>query len=146
MLRINRCLNPKLSELCQKVLYLEELNDKIAQFLPDNLRRLVKACSFTHGKLVLIVSGQEWASQLRYSLPELRDKLRCEGKIYNLTTIKIKLDAPDRPGFHIASSLPKKNGVTMPTEAKRILKEAGEQCHYKPLQDALMRLAGVEKK
>lgn len=145
MHRINRCLNPRLSELCQKVLYLEELNDKIAQFLPDNLCQHVKACSFTQGKLVLLVSGQEWASQLRYNLPELRDKLRREGKIYNLVTITIKLDTSTIADSHTTNALQQKNAKAIPATAQKMLKEAGEQCPYQPLQDALMRLAGAGK-
>ncbi|KTD22528.1 DUF721 domain-containing protein [Legionella londiniensis] len=141
MRRINRCLNPRLADICQNALYLDELNQKVLQFLPESFRAQVKVGSYNKGKLVLIASNQEWASQLRYILPELRDKLRVDGKIYHLTTIQLKLDAEP------SSPLPKQKPTTIISDkARQTIEILGRQCTYKPLQDALMRLAGYKDK
>ncbi len=89
MRHITRCLNPRLVEICQRAIKLEELNEKISSYLPETLREHCHVGSFTNGCLVLITNDPVWAHQLRYALPELRDKLRSEADIHQLAFIKV---------------------------------------------------------
>ena len=74
MRRINRCLNTQLLDICQRTVQLEELNSKLLGYLPQVLQEHCHVGSFNRGCLVIVVSDSVWASQLRYSIPELRDK------------------------------------------------------------------------
>ena len=89
MRHITRGLNNQLAELCQRAIKLEELNAKIYGYLPEALREQCHVGSFNNSCLVLVTRDPVWASQLRYALPELRDKLRREAGIHQLASIKI---------------------------------------------------------
>ena len=67
----------------------EELNAKINQYLPEELREQCTVGSFNNCCLVLVLRNPEWALQLRYSLPELRDTLRRDAGLHQLASIKI---------------------------------------------------------
>ena len=84
MRRINRCLNPRLVEICQRTRQLEALNSAIKQCLPYALKEHCQVGSFNKGCLIIVVSDPAWASELRYSIPELRDTLRSEAGLYQL--------------------------------------------------------------
>ena len=91
MRHITRCLNSKLTTICQQAIKLEELNAKINQYLPEELREQCTVGSFNNCCLVLVISNPEWALQLRYSLPELRDTLRRDAGLHQLASIKIRV-------------------------------------------------------
>lgn len=92
MRHITRCLNSKLTEICLHAIKLEEVSATLLSYLPDNLKEHCRVGSFRNGCLMLITHDPVWASQLRYILPELRDKLRSEAKLYQLASIKITID------------------------------------------------------
>ena len=136
MRRINRCLNTKLQELCQRAIQLETLNKELCKHVPDSLKNHCRVGSFTTGCLTLIVSDAVWASQLRYFLPELRDKLRSETGLYQLVTIKVVVQQ------EILSVAPKKkNAATLSPKARDIIRSSSTQFQYKPLEEAWLRIA-----
>lgn len=93
MRHITRCLNTQLADICQRAIKLEELNAKVVHHLPEHLRERCRVGSFTKSCLVLITNDSVWATQLRYALPELRDKLRSEAGIHQLASIKVTVHA-----------------------------------------------------
>lgn len=95
MRHITRCLNTQLAEICQRAIKLEELNAKIYGYLPEALREQCHVGSFNKSCLVLVTNDPVWASQLRYALPELRDKLRGEAGIHQLASIKITVNTDE---------------------------------------------------
>lgn len=92
MRHITRCVNPRLADLCQRAIKLEELSEKIYTYLPEALRDQCHVGSFNNSCLILIVTDPIWATQLRYTIPELRDRLRSEAGIHQLASIKIALN------------------------------------------------------
>ena len=140
MQHITRCLNSKLLAICHRAIQLEELNTKLYDYLPESLREHCLVGSFTNSCLVLITTDPVWASQLRYILPELRDKLRTEAGIYQLASIKITVAAE------------KKMVVTKQTracvlsdKAREVITAGGELCDYPPLKQAFRHLVAEEK-
>ncbi|HBI22194.1 MAG TPA: hypothetical protein DDY37_06395 [Legionella sp.] len=89
MRHITRCLNTQLLDICQRAIQLEALDEKINTYLPEALRDQCHVGSFKNSCLVLVTSDPVWASQLRYALPELRDRLRSEAGIHQLASIKV---------------------------------------------------------
>lgn len=95
MRHITRCLNTQLADICQQAIKLEELNAKVYDYLPETLREKCHVGSFNKSCLILVASDPVWAAQLRYALPELRDKLRGEAGIHQLASIKITVNTED---------------------------------------------------
>lgn len=136
MRRINRCLNTRLMDICKRTIKLEELNTKLQDYLPPSLLTHCNVGSFNHGCLVIVTSDPVWASQLRYSLPELRDKLRRDAGIYQLTSIKVTLTIDELPTINKTITPP-----ILSTKAREIITAGGDECDYQPLKEALHRLA-----
>lgn len=135
MRRINHCLNPSLIELCQHVQLLEELNVKLKHYLPEALIPHCHVGSFNKGCLVIVADDAVWASQLRYGIPELRDKLRCEAGIYQLTSVKLVVATKE--SSHPTKASPK----PLSKKAREAIITGSQLCQHAPLKEALFHLA-----
>lgn len=127
-------------ELCQRSIQLEELSSKVAQLLPAHLAAVCRVGSYNKGCLVLTTQDSVWASQLRYALPELRDRLRKEAAMYQLSSVQIMVQIPTTAGAQ-------KNRATPPhlsDGAKATIINESQQCAYQPLKKALLHLATGE--
>lgn len=137
MLPVSRCLNKQLAELCKRSIQLESLSDKVAQLLPAELAAVCAVGSYTKGCLILTTQDAVWASQLRYALPELRDRLRKEAGMYQLTSVKVMVQVSE-----VRSAT--KNNTQAPAlseKAKATIISESQQCTYQPLKKALIDLA-----
>lgn len=136
MRSINRCLNPQLLEICQRAIQLDELNSKLKHYLAPPLSEHCQVGNFSKGCLLITTTNSAWATELRYSLPVLRDRLRKEAGLYQLTSIKIHI-------ADISQQIDSKpsNKKALSAIARDTIKEAGELCNYPPLQNALYELA-----
>lgn len=136
MKSIRYCLNKQLADLCKHAVELEELSQKISQLLPPDLAPHCKISSFNKGCLVLSAADAVWSSQIRYAIPELRDKLRKAG-IYQLSSIKVnvehQLQEYKKPQKSIHYELNEKTKENIISES--------QQCTYEPLRKALLHLA-----
>jgi hypothetical protein len=137
MKSIRYCLNKQLADICQRSVQLEELIEKINHLLPTELAPHCKVSSFNKGCLILIASDAVWASQIRYALPELRDKLRKEAGLYQLSSIKVSVADHGNEYKKVKKSISYE--MTEPTKEKII--SEGQQCTYEPLRRALIHLA-----
>ncbi|MFI4963108.1 MAG: DciA family protein [Legionellales bacterium] len=136
---ITHCLNKQLTDLCQRSLQLEELSEKVALFLPQELAQNCLVGSFNKGCLVLTTTDAVWASQIRYAIPELRDRLRKEAGLYQLSSIKVSLVEPS-----ILYEKPtKKVKYTLSDKAKASIISESTHCSYQPLKKALLHLADL---
>lgn len=141
MRAISRCLNKQLADLCQRSVQLEELSGKVTQLLPANLASVCHVGSFNKGCLVLTTTNAAWASQLRYAIPELRDRLRKEAGMYQLSSIKVNIsDSPDpyKKPDHVKNH-------ELSEKAKATIISESQHCTYQPLQKALLHLANGEE-
>jgi hypothetical protein len=138
MRRITQYLNPRLTEICKQAVQLEELNSKLYTYLPITLQEHCQVGSFTAGCLTIVVSDAVWASELRYSLPTLRDVLRKEAGIYQLTSIKITVAT-----LKVTSSAKNSHKLPLSSKAREVIIACGEQCSYGPLKEALDKLGSV---
>lgn len=93
MRHISNYMNSKVLKTCLQTKKINELSPLLAKYLPDEINKNCQIGSFITGCLVLVVEDAVWSSQLRYLIPELRDKLRNEAKLYELSSIKIIINA-----------------------------------------------------
>jgi len=139
MRKITQCFNTPLASIYKQASQLDELTRLVQRHLKKNHADASVPCTvsrFTSGCLVLAVDDPVWAAQLRFELPNLRDKLRQEG-LHQLTSIRINL-LPATP----AAKPPKKKprDAYISNNAKRNIHESAAHCSYPPLKEALERL------
>ena len=137
MRQITQCLNTPLASIYKQALQLETLTNLVQRHLGKSKPVPCKVSRFTSGCLILSVEDPVWAAQLRYELPNLRDKLRQEG-LHQLTSIQISL-SPATP----APKPTKKKRVTprLSTGATQTIRESAAHCSYGPLKEALEHLS-----
>ena len=139
MRQITQCFNTPLASIYKQASQLETLTTLVQRHLGKNKNKTAPCTvsRFTNGCLILAVDDPVWAAQLRYELPNLRDKLRQEG-LHQLTSIRINL-LPATP----AAKKPHKKDrdACISTEAKRNIRESASHCSYAPLKEALERLS-----
>lgn len=140
MKSIKYCLNKQLAEICQRSVQLEEFTQIISDLLPQELVPYCKVSSFNKGTLTLNTPDAVWATQIRYMLPELRDKLRKAG-IYQLSSIKVNVDTNKE-----YQRITKTKEYELSSEAKKTIIKESQTCSYEPLRKALIRLAGESNK
>lgn len=134
---IKTCFNRQLADLCKRSFQLEELSEKVERLLPEALKAHCRVGSFEKGCLTLITSHAGWASQLRYAIPELRDTLRKDAGMYQLSSIQISIgdliiETPppiERPKHQLSE------------DAKATIVSESQSCNYQPLKKALLHLA-----
>lgn len=136
MKSIRYCLNKQLAEICQRSVQLEEFTQIINALLPQELALHCKVSSFNKGCLILSAVDAVWASQIRYALPELRDKLRKAG-MYQLSSIKVTIEAPTSEYKKIKKS----KSYELTQRAKESILSESQNCAYEPLRKALIHLA-----
>ena len=129
MRRINSFLNQKLIDICQQAVQLEDLNSKIKAFLDEDLKDHCSVGSFNNGCLLMVVDNAVWASQLRYVLPELRDKLRKDAGIYQLSSIKISIGTMEEKRILKPKHIPK-----LSHKARNTITELSLQCTHPLIQ------------
>lgn len=137
MRSISHCINKQLADICKHSVQLEELSIKLKQFLPQNLATECQVGSFKKGCLVITTPNAVWASQLRYAVPGLRDHLRKEAGLYQLSTIKVVVVEPT---IQYEKTMQKKQHK-LSEKAKAIIINESQSCTYEPMQKALLHLA-----
>jgi hypothetical protein len=134
--RLRACFNQQLLILQEQALQLQAISEQVKQFLPENLAPHCFVAGLNKGCLLLCTDNAVWASQLRFALPELRDKLRKEAKMYQLSSIKIILSTTET----IEGSTKAKNS-RLSAKAKALILAQTDHCDYPPLKQALQQLA-----
>ncbi len=92
MPHISKCFNQSLTNIQSQAKKLQELNEIVLDYLPSEMQSHCHIGGFNNGCLVLTVDDAVWASQLRFLIPEIRDNLRKNNNIYQLSSIKITID------------------------------------------------------
>ena len=138
MRQINRCLNKQLLDMCQRTMLLDDLNSKLKMYLQPSLHKHCAIGSFNKGCLVITTDNAAWATELRYEIPALRDRLRKDAGLYQLLSIQIKV-VEER--VHQAKPGKVVKTHQLSSTARHTILTAGEECDYQPLKAALFKLA-----
>lgn len=136
--RIDQCLNTKITEIFQHVAKIKQIEQQIISYLPKTLSHHFSIGSFKNGFLVLVTSDPVWASQLRFHLPELRDNLRSQAGLYQLTSIKIHIAMNETQ----LKPLKKSKILPLSKRAQQEIITLSKVCNHSPLKDALEKLIG----
>lgn len=115
---------------------LEMLNQMVQKHLPASMVNHCQVGSFRLGCLRLIVTDPIWASELRYSLPDLRDTLRSEAGLYQLSSIKIDVALVNEP-----EKQRKIRSISLSDKARNIIASDAQGIKDDALKKALLKLA-----
>jgi len=91
---MRRMINSKdsfISKVLQKTAQLTQLNAMLQRHVDADIREFCQAANFQQGMLVILVPNGSVATRLRFSTPDLINRLRKEEKLYNLGNIEIKI-------------------------------------------------------
>lgn len=138
MRQINQCLNKQLVDICQKSMQLDELNELINHYLIPPLRGNCHVGSFNKGRLIFVISNPALATELRYLLPSLRDQLRQAG-LYQLISTEIYIDKDFQNKEPLLAK--PQNKLFLSAQASQTIQTISDNCSYRPLKEALSRLA-----
>ncbi len=132
--QVNHCLNTTLKKICEHALRLEALNESVLTYLPDTLQPHCKVASFSKGNLTISVSTPNYATELRFAIPQLREKLRREGQLYQLSSIKITVTE----SYDIKS---KPLAQKLSPVAREVIDKEANAMEEGPLKNALKKLS-----
>jgi len=140
MRKINRCLNNQITKLCQHALKIEAINEIVQPLLPESVKGHCHVGSFTNSCLKLVIDNPNWATELRYCLPEIRDTLRREAKLYQLSSIKLEVAVPNEP-----IKKGRVRSVKLSDVAKQTIQSEANHIDDLALKEALLKLARLDE-
>ena len=144
MRKLVNCFNRKLVGIYSKAADIRLLNKSIQEFLEKDLKPHCEVRAYTNGVLTIEVDSQ-WATQLRFAMPELRSRLRMEAKFYGLRSIKSKTRRA--PKNNSASTKTKQKPLPSLTEQSVQALTAASECEDDlRVKQAFARLADTIKK
>lgn len=136
MRRIKHCLNTTLSSIGKRSIQLETLNNMLHAYLPEQLHKQCYVGSFNNGQLVLVARNAAIATELRYRVPELRDMLRRDAGLYQLSSIKLQIQTE-----HLSTVTNSHTSArSLSPKARETIEAQIDACEYLPLKEALRRL------
>lgn len=86
-----------LASLYKNLERLQTLNQLVAQYLEKNLSAHCRAASIEKQSLIMIADNGNWATQLRFQVPDLLENLRKHPELCALKSIICKT----RPNIHL---------------------------------------------
>lgn len=138
MRHIKQCFNTTLAKFVEQAEHLDNLNQVVKQHLPSSLQDHCRVASFYLGCLILTVTDAVWLTELRYLVPELRDNLRRNAGLYQLSSIKISVATTE-----VHQPQKKKQKINLSSQARYHIQEIANSCEYPPLKQALHQLGCV---
>lgn len=109
-------LNPTLGQLIKTAQQISELDNAICDYLPTQLKPHVRVGEFTQGNLLLFTTNSAFATQIRYQIPELLERLRKDQRWQGIRSINVKIH-PDGYNWH-KQELVKQPAPKEPLDAK----------------------------
>jgi hypothetical protein len=78
----------ELATLVHKVQRLQQLNQYLANILDSQLSKHCQIANFENEVLTLVTDSADWATQIRYKIPDLIEQLKDTPAFQDLKTIR----------------------------------------------------------
>lgn len=114
--RITSSINENLLRYYKTTLEMAKIDPIVQELLPEPLKAHTKVSAFAKGVLILTTTNANFAYQLKFMLPNLREQLRKKAAIYAIASIKVQIG--ELPPKLSKESLDKKN--TLPSKPKTL--------------------------
>ncbi|WP_342146740.1 DUF721 domain-containing protein [Rickettsiella endosymbiont of Aleochara curtula] len=124
-----------------KVQQLTKLNHIWQAEISGDLAEHTRVANFRDGYLIVECDSAAWATRLRYTLPDITQKLLKHPDLRDLTHIEWNI----QPQFHAPNIQLSQLPPVLSHASAALLKNAADNIQVKPLQEALLRIAQHEK-
>jgi len=128
--------NQTLQQLVKKAERLLDLNQRLLEQLATPLKEHCKLANWRNGCLVIETDSAVWATQLRYSSPDLLERLRKIPEFYGLCSIHCYI----RPAVSVADA-EVHSSMSLSPENAELIAATASGIEDKALSSALQRLA-----
>jgi hypothetical protein len=129
--------NGDLEKLLQGVRQIQAIDALVQKYLPDDLKKYVRAVNVNQGKLIVEVENPSWAAKLRFFLPELLSNLRKVPELAGLKSIETKMSAKEHKSLKSKKSEP--SHFHLSYEAAQTLKNCIDNTSDNQLKKALKK-------
>lgn len=135
--------NPQLAGLVTQARQLQKLSACLLDLIPIPLNLHFQVAGIQNNTLVLIAESSVWSARLRYSIPELINKLKHHPQISTaIQSIEIKVD----PDWRSLTPAKPQQGKTLSKNAVDCLTRTAASIEIGPVKSALLRLASHTQK
>lgn len=124
-----------------KVQQLTKLNHIWQAEISGDLAEHTRVANFRDGYLIVECDSAAWATRLRYTLPDITQKLLKHSDLRDLTHIEWNI----QPQFHAPNTQLSQLPPVLSNASAALLKNAADNIQVKTLQEALLRIAQHEK-
>lgn len=124
-----------------KVQQLTKLNQIWRAEICKDLAAHTRVANFRNGYLIIECDSAAWATRLRYTLPDITQKLLKQPDLRDLTHIEWNI----QPLFHTPPMQLSVASLALSATNAQLLKNAADHIKVKPLQEALLRIAQHEE-
>jgi hypothetical protein len=126
-----------LPNLSQKIAQLQRLNELWQKYIEMKLAKHSRVANWREGRLVIEVDSANWATHLRYSLPELLIKLKTEKELAELKYIEWYI----RPVETAAIKKQARKPAPISLENSQLITDAATHIEHDKLKQVLLALA-----
>ncbi len=119
--------------------HLSDINQALQIALDKTLAKHCRIANFHQGRLVIETDSPAWATKLRFSIPDLREKLRKDPQFANLKHIEYYVNPENTP--KPAAKVKRKNGMKMSPHSASLLHTIAEGISDNKLSKILHKLA-----
>ena len=126
-----------LPNMAQKLTHLQRLNELWQKYIDMQLTKHTRVANWRDGRLIIEIDSASWATDIRYSLPELLRKLKTEKELADLKFIEWYIQPQEAAAQKSTSRKP----APLSTENSQLLIEAATHTPNEKLKRALLALA-----
>lgn len=127
----------KLEQVLERVESLRRLNERVMLCVDPDLQAHCQVANFRQGCLVMVVDSAVWATRLRYSFPELLNRLRFEARLFEVSSLQCVVRKVSMPQI----SKNKEKSLSLTAENAQLFLEIAENESDPILAASLKRLA-----
>jgi hypothetical protein len=114
---------------------LSRLEQAVLQLLPTELAAHCKVLNLKNETLVLATPSPAWAGRLRFAAPDLLAQIKCQLSL-DIHTLDLRIQP------ETVDNLPlKTKSMRLSLSSATLLAQTAQSLNYRPLQEALYRLA-----
>ena len=132
---IKNIINTQCHEINNILKDISNANKYLQECLPNHLKKICNVSYFSKGQLILNINNANYATEIHYLLPELRNQLRHPEMLPQLSNIKYTIYSVTVP-----KSLNNINRAKLNLATKNLWLALSENCSHPELKKALKNI------
>lgn len=85
-------------QVLERVEYLRRLSERVMPLVDPDIAPYCELANFRAGSLIFVVDSGVWATRLRYTFPDLLNRLRFEARLFDVANLQcvVRKHSPTR--------------------------------------------------